>query len=514
MKIIIAGAGAVGTHLAKLLSGEKQDIILMDDDEERLGKLGSNFDLLAVNIPPTSISGLKEAGVAGADLFIAVTPDESRNMTACMLATSLGAKKTVARINNYEYLLPKHKEFFAKLGVDSLIYPEMLAAKEIVDAVKMSWIRQWWEFAGGALVLLGTKMKETAEILNVPLHELGGRNIPFHIVAIKRGSETIIPRGDDTIILNDIVYFTTTKKYIPYIRKIAGKENEADIRNVMIMGGSRIAVRTVQYMPEYMRTKIIESDFNRCNRLTELVDDKVMIINGDGRDMELLLEEGIKNTEAFVALTGNSETNILACLAAKRLGISKTVAEVENIDYISMAESLDIGTVINGDGRDMELLLEEGIKNTEAFVALTGNSETNILACLAAKRLGISKTVAEVENIDYISMAESLDIGTVINKKFIAASHIYQMMLDADVSNVKCLTFANADVAEFTVKAGSRITRSQVKDVGLPKGATIGGLIRNGEGILVTGNTTIMENDHVVVFCLGMMIKKLEKFFN
>ena len=446
MKIIIAGAGAVGTHLAKLLSREKQDIILMDEDEEKLGRMGNNFDLMTVNVSPTSISGLKEAGVAGADLFIAVTPNESQNKTACMLATNLGAKKTVARIDNYEYLLPKNKEFFAKLGVDSLIYPEMLAAKDIVDAVKMSWIRQWWEFAGGALVLLGTKMRETAEILDVPLYELGGRNIPFHIVAIKRGNETIIPRGDDTIRLHDIVYFTTTKKYIPYIRKIAGKENYADIRNIIIMGGSRIAVRTVQILPEYMRTKIIENDINRCNRLSELVDDDVMIINGDGRDMELLTEEGITNTEAFVALTGSSETNILACLAAKRMGVTKTVAEVENIDYISMAESLDIGTVIN--------------------------------------------------------------------KKFIAASHIYQMMLDADVSNVKCLTFANADVAEFTVKQGARITRSQIKDMGLPKGATIGGLIRNGEGILVTGNTLIQENDHVVVFCLGMMIKKLERFFN
>ena len=170
--------------------------------------------------------------------------------------------------------------------------------------------------------------------------------------------------------------------------------------------------------------------------------------------------------------------------------------------------------VINGDGRDLELLKNEGIKNMEAFVALTGNSETNILACLAAKRMGVAKTVAEVENIDYISTAESLDIGTVINKKMIAASHIYQMMLDADVSNVKCLTFANADVAEFKVKEGSRITKKSIKDMGLPKGITIGGLIRNGEGMLVTGNTVILPDDHVVVFCMGMMIKKAEKFFN
>ena len=446
MKIIIAGAGNVGTHLAKLLSREKQDIILMDDDEEKLTALSSNFDLLTVTASPSSISGLKEVGVKEADLFIAVTPDESRNMTACMLATNLGAKKTVARIDNYEYLLPKNKEFFQKLGVDSLIYPEMLAAKEIVSSMRMSWVRQWWEFCGGALILIGTKMREKAEILNIPLYELGGPNIPYHVVAIKRGTETIIPRGDDVIKLHDIVYFTTTRKYIPYIRKIAGKEDYADVRNVMIMGGSRIAVRTAQYVPDYMQVKIVDNDINRCNRLTELLDDKTMIINGDGRDMDLLIEEGLKNTEAFVALTGNSETNILACLAAKRMGVEKTVAEVENIDYISMAESLDIGTVIN--------------------------------------------------------------------KKMIAASHIYQMMLDADVSNVKCLTFANADVAEFTVPAGAKITKHFIKDLGLPKGTTIGGMIRNGEGVLVTGDTLIQPGDHVVVFCLSMMIKKIEKFFN
>nr|WP_320057680.1 Trk system potassium transporter TrkA [uncultured Bacteroides sp.] len=446
MKIIIAGAGAVGTHLAKLLSRERQDIILIDDSEEKLSTLSSNFDLMTVCASPSSISGLKEVGVKDADLFIAVTPDESRNMTACMIASNLGAKKTVARIDNYEYLLPKNKEFFKKLGVDSLIYPEMLAAKEIVSSMRMSWIRQWWEFCGGALILLGTKMRESAEILNIPLQELGDTNTPYHIVAIKRGNETIIPRGNDVIKLYDIVYFTTTKKYIPYIRKIAGKEDYADVRKVMIMGGSRIAVRTAQYVPDYMQVKIVEHDVNRCNRLTELLDDKVMIINGDGRDMDLLTEEGMKNTEAFVALTENSETNILACLAAKRMGVSKTVAEVENIDYISMAESLDIGTVIN--------------------------------------------------------------------KKMIAASHIYQMMLDADVSNVKSLTFANAEVAEFTVKSDSKVAKHLVKDLGLPKGATIGGLIRNGEGVVVTGDTLIRAGDHVVVFCLNMMIKKIEKFFN
>ena len=445
MRIIIAGAGAVGTHLAKMLADERHDIVLMDEGEERLANLESNFDLMTVAARPTSINSLKEVGAADADLFVAVTPEESTNITSCILAHSLGAKKTVARIDNYEYLQPKNKEFFKNLGVDSLIYPEMLAAKEIADGLHLSWIRQWWEFNGGALVMLGVKLRENALILGTPISQIR-KEEPYHIVTIKRMGETIIPSGSDELLAGDIVYFMTSKRSLPYIRKITGKEEHATIRNLMIMGGSRIAMRATQLVSNDMSVKIIDSDINRCHWLTDLVDDKVMIINGDGRDYELLEEEGISEVDAFVALTDNSETNILACLSAKRMGVFKTIAEVENIDYISMAESLDIGAVIN--------------------------------------------------------------------KKKIAASYIYQLLLDADVENVKCLTFANADVAEFVVKEGAKITRSLVKDLTLPKGTTIGGLVRGDEGILVTGFTQIQPGDHVVVFCLSSMIKRIEKYFN
>ena len=445
MRIIIAGAGAVGTHLAKMLAGERHDIVLMDPEEERLNKLESNFDLMTVAARTTSINSLKEVGVADADLFVAVTPEESTNITSCILAHSLGAKKTVARIDNYEYLQPKNKEFFKTLGVDSLIYPEMLAAKEIADGLHLSWIRQWWEFNGGALVMLGVKLRENAQILNIPIFQLK-KEQSYHIVTIKRLGETIIPSGSDELKAGDIVYFMTSKRALPYIRKITGKEEHATIENLMIMGGSRIAMRATQLVSDSMNVKVIESDMARCHWLTDQVDDNVMIINGDGRDYELLAEEGISEVDAFVALTDNSETNILACLSAKRMGVFKTIAEVENIDYISMAESLDIGAVIN--------------------------------------------------------------------KKKIAASYIYQLLLDADVENVKCLTFANADVAEFVVKEGAKITRGYVKDITLPRGVTIGGLVRGDEGILVTGDTQIHPGDHVVVFCLSSMIKRIEKLFN
>lgn len=447
MKIIIAGAGAVGTHLAKLLVRENHDITLIDEDPERLENVSNDFDLLTVCASPSAISTLRDAEVGSADLFIGVTPDEAHNMTCCMLASKLGAKKTVARVDNYEYSLPEHTDFFRSVGISSIIYPEMLAAGEIMQNIKRSWIRQWWEVQGGTLIMIGVKVRNGAGILGQPLRDLCGPDSPFHVVAIKRGSETLIPHGADVIEDRDVVYFMTMPEHIQYIREIAGKNDYPDVKNLIIMGGGSVAAHAVQLMPDYMQAKIIESDSKRCLRLNEII----------------------------------THRNVL---------------------------------ILHGDGRDLNLLEEEGIRSAEAFAALTENSETNILACLAAKRLGVRKTVAMVENTDYISMAESLDIGTIINKKTFAAGHIYRMMLRADVTTVKSLTVANADVAEFKVAEGAKVTRKPVKDLHLPESVTLGGLVRDGKGILINGMTQIRPGDTVVTFCLEGAIKKLEKYFN
>ena len=447
MKIIIAGAYAIGTYLARLLSRNNQDIVLMDSDEDRLSKIGGECDLLTIEASPSSIHALKQAGVGNCDLFIAVTPDQSLNMTSCVLAKGLGAKKTVAKVDNYEYIEPSLTDFFRGIGISSLIYPEDLAAKDMNNGLKMSWVRQRWDVHDGALVMLGIKLRESCEILNRPLKELCGPQDPYHVVAIKRGTETIIPGGNDELKVYDMAYFMTTRQYIPYIRKIVGKEHYVDVKNVMVMGAGETAVRAVQTMPEYMSVKIIEKDEQRCEFLSDVI--------SDAHDT----------------------------------------------------------MIINGDGRDLGLLLEEGIHNTQAFVALTENAETNILACLTAKRMGVRKTVAMVENMDYVSMAESLDIGTIINKKAIAASYIYQMMLDANVENVRFLMTANADVAEFIPQEGSKVTQKAVKGLGLPIGVTIGGLVREGKGMLVSGNTQIQPGDSVTVFCHNINMKKIEKYF-
>ena len=443
MRIVIAGAGEVGSHLAKLLSDENQDIVLVDRDVTKLINLDENYNIMTMVGSPTSFNSLREAGVENCDLFIAVTPYESTNVISCSMAKSIGAEKTVARIDNYEFMNKENREYFVSMGIDSLIYPEYLAAREIITALRRPWVRHWFELHDGEIVLVGVKLRENAKLVGMQLKELAALQPSFHISAIKRRHQTIIPRGDDRIQEDDILYFTTTRHNVDDLLEICGKKNY-NVRKVLIMGGSRIAVRAVDLAGGDFKFKIIDNNIEVCRKLAELCPD---------------------------------------C------------------------------DIVHGDARDIDVLREEGVEDMDAFIALTDSSETNILSCIMAKELGVSKTIAEVENLQLISEAEGLNIGTTINKKLLASSTIFQLLLDADSSTPKCHALTDAEVAEIEVRPGSKVTKGAVKDLSLSREMTIAGLVRDGVGMLVTGNTVIKPGDSVVVFCLAGSLHKVEKLF-
>ncbi|NQU54261.1 MAG: Trk system potassium transporter TrkA [Bacteroidetes bacterium] len=443
MKVVIAGAGEVGTHLARMLTNENHDIVLLDDSPEKLSKISNDVDLLSIVGSAHSFHDLKQTGLAKADLFIAVTPFEERNVLACSMASYLGVGRTIARINNSEYLKERYKAKLNNLGIHELIYPESLAAKEIVASVKHTGTRQMIEFSNGKLMLLGIKVRENAPILNKTFEELSQENQHILVVAINRDNVTIIPKGSDFIQAGDIVFFITTRAEQQHVFDLTGKK-PFGVKNIMFYGGSRIAQKAIEKLGDQYRIKIIESDRERCEKIADKFG------------------------------------NVL---------------------------------VINGDGRNLELLKEEGIDKMDAFVATTGNSETNILSCHLAKSFGVRRTIAEVENLAYMGLAEQMDIGTIINKKLNAASYIYRFTLNAAISKVKCLTASDAEVFEFIAKSGAKITEKPIKDLDFPAEAKIGGIIRGNNGHVANGDTHIQEGDKVVVFTLPAGITKLEKFF-
>ncbi len=443
MRVIIVGAGEVGTHLAKLLSREDIDISLMDERADRLDGLDADYDMLTMVGVPTSIRDLEEIGVRDVDLFVAVTPSESENMTACLIANQLGAKKTLARIDNYEYLLPENKRFFEQMGLNHLIYPEVLAAQEICESLKKNWMRYHLTLCNGQLDLCVVKIREGAPMVGKQFMSGYFAHSDYRIVAIKRGQDTIIPGGADAVEVGDMIYAVCTRENMSVLRKEAGK-SEREINNIIFFGGSKIAQKAVMSLPEGKTVKVLEADRELCERLSEKLGDAM---------------------------------------------------------------------IIHADGSDMSVLKEEGIEDADAFVAVTDHSEANIFACLAARRFGVRKTIAEIENMDYINLAEQLEVGAMLNKKTIAASYIYRLLMKASVQNVQHLTAADAEIVEFVVTEDSRITRDVIKNMRLPQECNIGALVRAGEGILVNGDTQLLPGDQVVVFCKSNNLQRIEKFF-
>ena len=449
MNIVIAGAGEVGSHLAKMLSREANDITIIDSDESRLEKLSELADVVTVLGDPTSIPVLKEARVEKADLFIAVGPAQTQNtnIISAMLAKKMGAKKVTARINNDEYMEHDNKLIFTELGIDLLFYPEKMAAYEIIDLLKETGTSEFMDFARGKLQMVVFRLEEGAPLVNKTINMLREQtNVdkPYKAVAVERGNKTLIPTGDTKFMQDDLVFMVSKKEGVAELMSFSGKY-EIDVKNLMVIGGGRIAEMLTRKMVHKVdHIKIIEQKKERCEYLAETFPNVV---------------------------------------------------------------------VINGDGRNTDLLVEEDAANYDAFVAVTSSSEANILSCVAVKNMGVPKVIAEVENIEYIKLAEDMGVDAVINKKLVTAGRIFRFTLSNKVRSIKCLNGSDAEVLEFIANPESAITKAPIKDLKFPKEAIIGGIIRGEESIIPNDFTQISPYDRVVVFALPQVLARVNKFF-
>ena len=454
MKIIIEGAGQVGSHLAKMLSHASNEITVIDEDGERIRKLTSSADVSTVQGPPSSIELLREAGCARADLFIAVNPFQSQsvNVVSALLAKKIGAKRVIARIDDESYLSPENKLLFKDMGIDMLFYPEKSASDEIVEMLQHSASTESMDFARGKLQLAVFKLDDDSPLLEMSVAEFAKTvktaepEADFRIVAISRGGVTIIPRYDTPFKYMDYLYVIARREGVPALMKYLGKD-KIEVRRVLILGGSEIGEMVAGRLAAQKLDdiKIIDIDPARCRQLSEDLPDLVSVACGDVRNSDFLLEEDIKGFQA-----------VLAC---------------------------------------------------------TGNDEVNILSCVVAKKMGVPRVIAQVENLEYMRLAEEMGVDSVINKKLITAARIFKFTLSDKLRSVRYMSGTDAEVLEYTAAPNSKITKGTLKEIDFPNNAIIGGIIRGGDSFIAVGHTRIEPYDRVAVFALPDVVKDVDKMF-
>jgi trk system potassium uptake protein TrkA len=445
MRIIIAGAGEVGFHLAKLLTYEKQDLVIIDLDQSRLNYVSNHLDVHTVRGNSTSYKILNSANVARADLLISVTSSEESNLATCIIAKKLGAKKTIARIDNTEFLTDKESLDLKEVGIDELISPESLAAREIKRLLREAALTDTFEFDNGMLTLVGIHIAEDSFLANKTLRETAYLNPDqnFITVAVLRNNNTIIPHGDTLFLPNDHAYFIAQPDGVQKVIELSSKER-IQFKNLMILGGSKIGYHAARRLSKKYNIKLIEPERSRCQDLAD-----------------------------------------------------------------ELRETL----VINGEPSDVELLKEEGIAEMDAFIAVTDNTEINIISCLVAKHAGVSKTVALVENMDYIHLSQNIGVDTLINKKLIAANFISRYIRKGEVISLTGIHGVDAEVLEFEVNEKSKIKGKKIKNLSFPKTAIIGGVVRKGVGYTTFGDFEFRPKDRAVIMTLPQSIHEVEQYF-
>lgn len=446
MNIIIAGDGEVGVHLAKSLTELDHNITVVDPHSELLKRLESETDLLTIAGDSTSPQVLEDAGVDNCDLFLSVLHDESINLVTCILAKKLRAKRTVARITNAELLAPKHREMFRDLGVDEMVCPERIAAKEITNLLNNSAATEFFDFSGGLLTMYVVRLEEGSPVVGREVREATTiyPDLQARVVALLRGGETIIPHGDTVFLAGDLAYIIGRANQLENINRVVGKQ-AVSIRNIMIAGGGRIGRYAAMTLGDRMRITLIEENRHRAEELSA---------------------------------------------------------------------QLDGPLIIHGDATDIELLKEEGLQNVDAFIGVTNSSETNVLTCLHAKRLGVGRTIALVENTGFIDISQDIGIDTIINKKLITASYIARFIVKGDAVSSKWLSGTNAEVIELMVGKHAPATRHTLGELKMPDGATVGGVIRGRETILPSRDLQLQQGDKVVIFTLPKAMAQMAKLFD
>ena len=347
MKIVIAGAGDVGFHLAQLLATENQDITLIDTDEGLLDYAATHLDVMTIEGDVTSLEVLEHSGAAKANLFIAVTTYESTNLLVCILAKKLGARQTLARVSNPEYLEADQRQYFQQIGVDNIFAPTMLAAKEIKRLVARVSATDVFEFENGRISIIGFTVDNSSKIVGRSLTELS-RIMPNHamkIILVLRNDKTLIPQSHMVIKPGDHLYLSTGLKDFESVNEFFGKTLKK-VKNIMIIGDSRIALYTARILERDHSITVVVKNRDACKKFVEQLKHG-LVIEGDPANTELLKEEGLENMDALIALTSNAELNIISCLIAEDAGVYKTIASVDNSAYTHISQSIGVDTLIN-----------------------------------------------------------------------------------------------------------------------------------------------------------------------
>ena len=437
MKIIIVGCGKVGYAIAQQLTQEKHDITLVDDEPEHLSRADSTLDAMCLNGNGASISVLMEAGVRSADLVIAVTGVDETNLVCCLIAKSLGAQHTVARVRNPDYRRDADM-LKREIGLDMVINPDLAAAQEIARILSFPAAISVEPFAGGRIDMIGFQMQESDTILGHSLSDFHRERVAEVLIcAAQRGDEFIIPNGSFVPQLDDRLYMVGTKAELQKMLKSMGRSLHR-VKDVSILGGSRISMYLSWELARTgTRVHIVEQDHDKCLRLSQELPD-AMIIEGDGTDNDMIRSENLFGADGFVALTGRDEENLLMALAARRAGVKKVLAKMTRPNYMDLVQETGLGSIISP--KD-----------------IIANQITRYVRALA-------------------------------NSQGMAVESLYKLL------------GGKVEALEFTAKNdGYGILHTPLMKLPLRHGVLLAAIVREGRIIIPGGMTTIEPGDHVLV---------------